>query len=271
VKRLDFLTLPCLVVEDDIDIEAPFPVPCLSENNLMNYYLLDAASLFPVQALNIQPGDNVLDMCAAPGGKSLAIALQLFISHENGLIKFTSEGSLTCNDPSPSRRKRLQTVMHTYIPPQFHGEKITITSRDATLSTSFSEATFTKVLVDAPCSSERHVLHNEGEMVEWGMSRSRTNANRQITLLTTALGLVCSGGTVVYVTCSISTLENDEVVEKVMKKEKSEGVNVLRPQDYMTKWPSNSCIGEATKYGWQILPDSAERWGPLYCCVFTKD
>ena len=65
----------------------------------MTYFLMDLSSLLPVMALDIEPSDFVLDMCASPGGKSLAIAMQL--SHE---------GQLVSNEFNYTRRKRLYKV-----------------------------------------------------------------------------------------------------------------------------------------------------------------
>lgn len=82
----------------------------------------------------------------------------------------------------------------------------------------FGSHYFDRVLVDAPCSSERHVLHSESELLNWSAGRSRNNAKRQLQLLQTALRLCRVGGRVVYSTCSISRLENDEVVARAVNK-----------------------------------------------------
>jgi hypothetical protein len=74
-------------------------------NGTLCAYHIDAASLLAAQALEPKPNDSVLDMCAAPGGKSLAIAQLL-----------SAAGSITANDVSPGRRKRLADVMSMYLP-----------------------------------------------------------------------------------------------------------------------------------------------------------
>ena len=73
-------------------------------------YYLDEASVFAAKALDVQPGDEVLDMCAAPGGKTLVIA---------SLLK--GEGSLQSNDRSPERRLRLQHVIENSLPETWRG------------------------------------------------------------------------------------------------------------------------------------------------------
>ena len=81
------------------------PPPLCPYTKLLVYYPMDAASILPVLALDVQPDDSVLDMCAAPGGKSLAILQHL-----------AYRGSLACNDVSPDRRRRLTKVISSYTP-----------------------------------------------------------------------------------------------------------------------------------------------------------
>ena len=67
----------------------------------LTYYLMDLSSLIPVLALDVQPDDFILDMCAAPGGKSLAIAMQI-----------SENGQLVSNELNPGRKKRLFKVLY---------------------------------------------------------------------------------------------------------------------------------------------------------------
>ena len=83
------------------------------------YYILDAASILPVLALDVQEHHAVLDMCAAPGGKSVAISFLL-----------GPKGTLTANEVSSSRRLRLKRVTDDYIPAHALA-KIYITAHDA--------------------------------------------------------------------------------------------------------------------------------------------
>lgn len=115
LEKLNFLSFPCYAVKQEpVDYDAaprmedllPFPQPARDEETgTLNYYLLDAASLLAVEALNVKPNDTVLDLCAAPGGKSLAILQKLDLG--DGCT-----GSLTANELSMERRKRLKGVLH---------------------------------------------------------------------------------------------------------------------------------------------------------------
>ncbi|MBR5927061.1 MAG: RsmB/NOP family class I SAM-dependent RNA methyltransferase, partial [Spirochaetia bacterium] len=118
---------------------------------------------------------------------------------------------------------------------------------------------YDRVLLDAPCSSERHVLSSPYYLAQWTPARTKQLAIRQFAMLAAALDAAKAGGRIVYSTCSISPLENDGVVEKLFKKRKGLfDIVELEPE-----------IGEKTKYGIQILPDTAGA-GPIYYCCLEK-
>ncbi|MCO5608303.1 hypothetical protein L7F22_062509 [Adiantum nelumboides] len=224
-----------------------FPYPERDDKNVYTCYLLDAASVLATEALDLSPEDRVLDLCAAPGGKSVAILQHLRLPL----------GSLTANDISADRRRRLWKVMMDYLPEDSR-QYVSVTGRD---ETQWSQpALFDKVLVDAPCSSERHLLQNDDELWKWSEHRSLQCAKRQLALLNAALKNVHVGGVVVYSTCSISNLENDKVIEKALHKTKVDVEIVQRT------W----LIGEKTVYGWIVLPDISDGWGSLYFSVLQR-
>jgi 16S rRNA C967 or C1407 C5-methylase (RsmB/RsmF family) len=120
---------------------------------------------------------------------------------------------------------------------------------------------FDRVLVDAPCSGERHLLANKSELEVWSPARSKNLAVRQYALLASALAVVKRGGRVVYSTCSISPLENDGVVAKLLKKRPGE-VRILKPEGLSDKT-------EPTEHGAIVLPDRDGR-GPIYFSVIER-
>lgn len=246
LERLEYLQTRCLVSRD----QSRYPPPSHDRHKLRDYYILDAGSVLATEALALEPHDRVLDLCAAPGGKSLAILQKL--DPRMG-------GQLTVNELSNDRRRRLRQVLDEYLPPDVVEEAITVTGRDGTKRYSEPEQ-YDKVLLDAPCSSERHLLHDEKEFEMWTPKRTVINAKRQLALLKAAAYSVAVGGLVVYGTCSISSVENDKVISKMLRKGKVP-LEVVR-----RTWP----IGEPTKYGWIVLPDKTEGWGPLFFAVLRR-
>lgn len=241
---LEYISVPCLVATTQT---ARLPPPSLDAHGTKDYYILDAGSVLATEALSIQPSDRVLDLCAAPGGKTVSI-----------LQRLGDGGHLTTNEVSPDRFRRLRTVVDEYAPFNRRKCTVSITNRDGTRWDEYLK--YDKVLVDAPCSSERHLLHDDKEFQMWTAKRTANNATRQFQLLSAAVQAAKVGGLVLYGTCSISSQENDKVIDKVLQKSRV-------PLEIV---PQQFAIGEATHHGWIVLPDVADGWGPLYFAVLRR-
>ncbi|KAF0496450.1 S-adenosyl-L-methionine-dependent methyltransferase [Gigaspora margarita] len=251
LEQVSFLDLPCYVSSER------FKQPEKDENGILNYYLLDAASIMVVKALDLNVNDVILDLCAAPGGKSLVILQYLLSSiiHNNNDFSMNYGGFLTSNDPSPNRCRRLKQVITDYIPPSLQ-HHIKILSLDLSLSL----PTYDKILVDAPCSAERHLLNSPNEFSKWKPSRSKIMSQKQYKMLLDAVKGIHVDGLLVYVTCSINKFENEEVVKKILK-------NSWVPlEEVKSEW----IIGETCEKGWIILPDKCDGWGPLYFAILKR-
>lgn len=220
-------------------------------DGLLEYYVMDQASIWAARALEVQPGDRVLDMCAAPGGKTLVLAEAL-----------AEQGELIANEMSASRRERLIQVIKQYIPRHIR-DRVFVNGRDGGLYARSHLEYFDRILIDAPCSGERHLLENDRELKEWTLSRTKKLAQRQYALLTAALLALKPGGTMVYSTCSISPLENDSVIDQLMKKKTGFEVDSMSLDGDFSK------AAERTKHGVIILPDRSEH-GPIYICRLRK-
>ena len=229
------------------DVRESFPQPEKTDEGYVNYYLMDAASILPVESLDIQPGDRVVDLCAAPGGKSLLCSLKL-----------KNTGLLVSNDRSAARRARIHRIFDDYIP-KTEQRNHTITAHDATKWSLYQKSMYDKVLLDAPCSSERHVLEDSKELSLWAQGRTKAIAITQFAMLASALDIVKVGGTVVYSTCALSNLENDEIIRKLYAK-RAGRFELIRPE-----FP----FGEPTEFGWRVLPDNSG-WGPFYLAVVKR-
>lgn len=219
-----------------------------SSMGMYEFYAMDPASVIVARALEVLADETVLDMCAAPGGKSLVLAEQM------------RSGVLISNEISESRRDRLMRVLHEYIPKD---ERLFITVKgvDANQYGLRQPGYFDRILADVPCSGERHLLENPKEFSLWTEKRTKNLAIRQYSLLSSAWLAVKVGGRIVYSTCSISPEENDAVVAKLVKKRKPE---ILR-----LSWLDTLDFVEKTEWGYRILPDVCG-FGPMYFSVIEK-
>jgi 5-methylcytosine rRNA methyltransferase NSUN4 len=229
------------------DVKEIFPRPEKTEEGYFNYYLMDAASILPVEALDLQPDDKVVDLCAAPGGKSFLCALKL-----------KNRGLLVSNDRSAARRARIHRIFDDYLP-KSEQKNHTITAHDATKWSLYQKSIYDKVLLDAPCSSERHILEDSKELSLWAPGRTKAIAITQFAMLASALDIVKVGGTIVYSTCALSHLENDGILQKLHQKRA--GRFELIRKDFP--------FGEPTEFGWQVLPDTTG-WGPFYLAIIKR-
>lgn len=239
-----------------------FPKQDKTSNGYFDYYLLDASSMLPVLALDIYTNNAVLDMCAAPGGKTVLVS-QLLSNH----------GSLVASEISNTRRANLIKVIKDYIP-KISKSKDLVEVRNLTghKFATYEPSTYDRVLVDAPCSSDRHNLQTNFEYSVWSEMKSKANANLQKKLLLSALQTVVPGGIVVYSTCSMSVFENDAVIDEVLSKCKQNNdlkVEVLDSQ--FTNQPIADMFNfQQTQNGILVLPSKKKNWGPLYFCKLQR-
>lgn len=126
-------------------------------------------------------------------------------------------------------------------------------------------------------------------MLTWAAGRNKANAERQVILLQNSLSLLAMHGKLVYSTCALNQNENDEVIGKVLKKLESTNIKIsegkaegerfsLKVQRRSASPTDDALVyagvkmpfGEATEYGWHILPDVSDGWGPIYLAVLEK-
>ncbi len=217
----------------------------LSEG-LLKPYFLDEASVLAAETLGVESGHRVLDMCAAPGGKTLVLALAL-----NGT------GSLTANDRSSARRARLHRVLDDHLPIRLR-ETVAVTAHDATRWGVYEKDAYDRVLLDAPCSSERHIINSVVHTAKWTPGRTRKLAAQAYSLLASAYLAVKPGGYIVYSTCALSPMENDEVIGKLLQKKAVASVPIF------------GTLGETTAYGILIAPDTDGGRGPMFVAKIQK-
>ena len=161
------------------------------------FYIQDPSAMVAVCALDPKPGEKILDLCAAPGGKSTQIA-----------DKLKGDGLLFSNEINKSRVKVLISNLERM------GVKnaVVFSKKPSDLCCEYCEY-FDKVLVDAPCSGEGMFRKNSNAVLNWSLGNSKGCALRQKEIMNWAAKALRPGGVLVYSTCTFSTLENEEVVK----------------------------------------------------------
>nr|XP_047915107.1 5-methylcytosine rRNA methyltransferase NSUN4 [Anser cygnoides] len=229
---------------------------------LLSYYLMDAASLLPVLALNVQPDDFVLDLCAAPGGKTLA------------LLQTGACGHLAANDVSTSRTKRLYQILNSYVPKNVR-ETVRVTSYDGRDWAELEGGTFHKVLVDVPCTTDRHsVMETDNNIFH----RRRTKERQMLPMLQLQLlmaGILATkpGGDVVYSTCSLSPLQNEYVIERAIEIAETQFNITTHAEDlshFRTLFQDTFSFSSDCRLGELVLPHLTANFGPMYFCKLRR-
>jgi 16S rRNA (cytosine1407-C5)-methyltransferase len=229
-------------------LEAPAPVPYT--RGLKAPYFLDGASVLAARSLRLPEEGTLLDACAAPGGKSLVIASIM----GPGL-------TLLANELSQKRRSRLVRVLDSHLDAEKRGQ-VRVSGFDAAALAGKrgEQGRFAGILLDAPCSSERHVIQDQGALSQWKDARPRFLARRQWALLSGAFLLLRPGGSLVYATCALTEEENDGVAARLVQKYGNAAL--LDPPDFPE--------GEETPWGRLILPDRCGGMGPMYVARFRR-
>ena len=160
------------------------------------FYLQDASAMAPVAALDPKPGERVLDLCAAPGGKSGQIASRM-----------AGEGFLLSNEIEFSRARILMGNLE-----RLGVANAFVTSSPSDVLSRALPEFFDAALVDAPCSGEGMFRRDPDAVTEWTPASPEGCASRQREILENAARLVKPGGRLVYSTCTFNRTENENVI-----------------------------------------------------------
>jgi len=167
-----------------------------------NIYLQDEASQLVAQTVAIKPGELVLDLCAAPGGKTTLMAqrVEKTATHADALIVASDRSA-----------KRLETVLKTTATHNLTSIRVLLL--DAAQPLPFKHSVFDRILVDAPCSGTGTLRRNPE--IRWRLSESDVNelATKQKLFLNNAARVLKPGGQLVYSTCSVERDENEQVID----------------------------------------------------------
>lgn len=165
------------------------------------YYLQEPSAMTPASILPVEPGEHVLDLCAAPGGKATALA-----------AKLQGKGLLVANDISASRARALLKNLEIF------GVKNSFVTNavPSKLADQFEEA-FDKILVDAPCSGEGMFRKDIANAKAWSLEKVETCAKIQREITQQAVRMLRPGGLMLYSTCTFSVDENEETIAQLLE------------------------------------------------------
>lgn len=165
------------------------------------FYIQEPSAMYPVELLAPAPCEKVLDLCAAPGGKSVQIA-----------AKMDNKGLLVCNEISPKRVRALKKNIELY------GIKNTIITNSTGKNLLETYGTyFDKILVDAPCSGEGTFRKDKNSIKEYDKYVGKDLYDTQRDILDYAFKLLKTGGYLVYSTCTFNPEENEKQIEYMLE------------------------------------------------------
>lgn len=164
------------------------------------YYLQEPSAMAPAGLLGVRPGQRVLDLCAAPGGKTTQLAALL-----------GGRGLLVSNEYNPGRARILSRNVE-----RLAVANCLVLSEDPRRLAERFGAYFDRVLVDAPCSGEGMFRREQAAVRDWSPGTVASCARRQREILESAARMLRPGGRLVYSTCTFAPEENEGVISRFL-------------------------------------------------------
>ncbi len=164
------------------------------------YYIQEPSAMTPASVIPVEKGDRVLDICAAPGGKSTELA-----------AKLDGTGVLVSNDISASRAKALLKNLEVF----GATNALIISEAPYKLSERFA-GYFDKILIDAPCSGEGMFRKSNSMITAWENNGNQLFSDLQISILKEVVKMLKPGGKILYSTCTFAPLENEKSVDYLL-------------------------------------------------------
>ena len=160
------------------------------------WYLQEPSAMLPAAVLNAKPGERVLDLCAAPGGKTTQLVLRM-----------KGQGTLVCNEPIRDRAR----ILSRNVERMGLTNAVVVSDWPEKLAERWPEA-FDAIQCDAPCSGEGMFRRHPETREEWNPESPAGCAKRQLDILDSAAAMLRPGGRLVYSTCTLNTIENEGVI-----------------------------------------------------------
>lgn len=179
------------------------------------YYLQEPSAMTPADRLPIRPGDRVLDLCAAPGGKATELG-----------VKLSQSGILAANDLSSSRAKGLLKNLEL-----FGIGNVLVLSEEPGKLLPFFRGYFDKILIDAPCSGEGMFRKDKKMIRAWEEHGPEFFMKIQRNLLLQAAEMLAPNGMILYSTCTFSPKENEQTIEFFLENQHQFRLCTIQPYE----------------------------------------
>lgn len=207
------------------------------------FYIQEPSAMVPAYLLNAEHTDYVLDLCAAPGGKTVQTSLLM-----------QNLGVLVANDIS---RSRINAVLENV--ERMGLANVVITNNDFSKLKHFYKDYFTKIILDAPCSGSG-MFRKDNKMIEdWSYNKVLKFAEEQKKLILYAYEMLAPGGTMCYSTCSFSFEENEEVIEYLLENTDAELVEIKKNNLFY--------VDKQKPYGIHLFPHIFNGDGQYVCLI----
>ena len=220
-------------------------------------YLQNPASVYAARALDARPGEEILDLCAAPGGKTLVLAAAM-----------DNRGRLAAVEPVKGRFHRLRANLERC------GVNIAATYlKDGRQVGRATPGRFDRVLIDAPCSSEgRFKVGEASSFAQWSQRKIKECARKQKGLLRSGFAALKPGGVLVYCTCTFAPEENERVVDSLLAAEPGADVTALPdpPCSWLPgleEWQGRP-LDQRLRGARRLLPDAL--WDAFFVCRIRR-
>lgn len=189
-------------------------------------YSQEPSAMIVGSVANVQPGDHVLDLCAAPGGKSTQLATQL-----------KGEGLLVSNEIIPNRAKILSENIE-----RWGSTNVVVTQHAPDELVDHFPAFFDHIIVDAPCSGEGMFRKDQDALEQWTSDYPNICAERQKEILTSAMRMLKHGGYLTYSTCTFAPEENEAIILWLLKEYECqiEPIHLSNVSHGVAEWGENN-------------------------------
>lgn len=195
------------------------------------YYIQEPSAMAPAAFLEVRPKERVLDLCAAPGGKTTQLAASM-----------QGKGILISNEIHPARAQVLSENVE-----RMGLKNVIVTNETPERLAAVFAGYFDKILVDAPCSGEGMFRKSEEARAEWSPENVALCAKRQDDILDCAAGMLRPGGRLVYSTCTFAPEEDEGTVSRFLERHSDFAIEQVKlPEGFLggkKEWVANPAPG----------------------------